>query len=69
MGAKKATYERAGLVELWLVDTEAATVLVYRRSFPGAPSFDVALELGAGDQVTSPLLPGFSVAVAEMFDR
>ncbi len=69
VGAKKATYEREGLAELWLVDTGADVVLVYRRSAPGAPSFDVALELGAGDQLTSPLLPGFGVAVAELFDR
>jgi Uma2 family endonuclease len=69
VGVKKAAYERAGLPELWLVDTEAETVLVYRRSSPGAPSFDVALELGAGEALASPLLPGFSVAVAEIFDH
>jgi Uma2 family endonuclease len=69
VGTKKAVYERAGLPELWLVDTEAETVLVYRRSSTDATSFDVALELGAGEALTSPLLPGFSVAVAEIFDR
>ncbi|MDQ3675384.1 MAG: Uma2 family endonuclease, partial [Actinomycetota bacterium] len=32
IGAKKAGYERAGLPELWLVDTAADEVLVFRRS-------------------------------------
>lgn len=69
VGAKKATYERVGLAELWLVDTEAESVLVFRRSPPTASSFDVALELGSGEALTSPLLPGFSLPVAELFDR
>lgn len=69
IGVKKATYEHAGLPELWLVDTRADTVLVYRRSSASAPTFDVALELGAGEQLTSPLLEAFSLDVAELFDR
>lgn len=69
IGVKKATYERAGLPELWLVDTHADTVLVFRRSSPSSPTFDIALELVAGDQLSSPLLPGFSLDIAELFDR
>jgi Uma2 family endonuclease len=66
-GAKKAAYERAGLRELWLVDTRAQTVLVLRRSRDGAPAFDVALELAGDDELTSPQLPGFRVAVERLF--
>ena len=69
IGAKKASYEHYGLAELWLVDTESETVLVYRRSSPSAPEFDVALELGAGEALTSPLLPGFTLAVEDLFAR
>lgn len=69
IGVKKATYERAGLPALWLVDTPADTVLVYRRSSTSVPTFDVALELGLGDQLTSPLLEGLCIDVAELFDR
>jgi Uma2 family endonuclease len=69
IGAKKATYERAGLAELWLVDTEAETVLVLRRSSPDAQAFDVTLECSSGDALTSPLLLGFSLSVAEVFAR
>lgn len=69
IGAKKSAYERAGLPEMWLVDSAANTVLVFRRSSATASDFDVALELGAGDTLTSPLLPGFALDVAELFDR
>jgi Uma2 family endonuclease len=67
VGAKKAGYERHGLPELWLVDTAAEAVLVFRRSDPAALAFDVALELVAGERLASPLLPGLGVDVAELF--
>ena len=63
IGAKKSGYERRGLPELWLVDTAADEVLVFRRSKPDAPSFDVALELTHDETLSSPLLPGFAVAL------
>ncbi|MDQ3719269.1 MAG: Uma2 family endonuclease [Actinomycetota bacterium] len=68
VGAKKSSYERSGLPELWLVDTAADEVLVFRRSTPGATRFDVALELGRGEALESPLLPGFRLALDELFD-
>lgn len=67
IGIKKATYERHRLPELWLVDTAADAVLVYRRMARGSATFDVALELSASDQLTSPQLEGFAVAVADLF--
>jgi Uma2 family endonuclease len=67
VGAKKAAYERGGLPELWLVDDVACSVLVFRRSTPEAPVFDVALELGVGDELTSPQLPGFALPLGRLF--
>ena len=67
IGAKKSAYERAGLPELWLVDTAADETLVFRRSTPRAPSFDVSLELGIGDALASPLLPGFALDLRALF--
>jgi Uma2 family endonuclease len=67
VGAKKAAYERHGLPELWLVDSVAEEMLVYRRSTPRAGRFDVALELCVGDTLESPLLPGFALAVAAIY--
>ncbi len=62
-------YEAAGVAEVWLVDTASHSVLVYRRSSPAHETFDVALELGAGDMLTSPLLDQFVIDVTELFDR
>jgi Uma2 family endonuclease len=67
VGAKKAGYERAGLPELWLVDHVADRVLVFRRSHIDAPAFDVKLVLGLGDELTSPQLPGFALAIERLF--
>jgi Uma2 family endonuclease len=67
IGVKKARYEEHGLPELWLVDTAADEVIVFRRSQPKAPTFDVSLELARGDALTSPLLPGFALALDELF--
>jgi Uma2 family endonuclease len=67
IGAKKAAYERVGLRELWLVDTAASEVLVFRRSEPGGPGFDMALELERDDIVTSPQLDGFELPLVELF--
>lgn len=69
VGAKKASYERHGLPELWLVDTPAEELLVFRRTRPDAETFDLALELGTRDALGSPLLPGFALALGELFRR
>jgi Uma2 family endonuclease len=68
VGDKKRAYERSGLPELWLVDDASASILAYRRTGPDAEAFDVALELGRDSELTSPLLPGFVLAVDELFD-
>lgn len=66
VGRKKQIYERDGVRELWLVDPPARTVLVFRRS-EGSATFDVTAEVGDDETLTSPLLPGFEAAVAELF--
>jgi len=68
-GPKRKHYEASGLRELWLVDTASRTVIVNRRSRDDAPEFDVILEVGVGDTLTTPLLPGFAIGVGELFDR
>ncbi|HUF85101.1 MAG TPA: Uma2 family endonuclease [Acidimicrobiia bacterium] len=69
VGLKRAAYERAGALELWLVELDPDRLVVHRRSMPTAPGFDVHLELGAGDVLTSPWLPGVEISVDELFDR
>ena len=64
---KKRIYEERGLPELWLVDTRAQAVRVFRRSSAEATAFDVVLELERDEHLTSPQLPGFSLALGELF--
>jgi len=68
IGRKKAVYEAQGVPELWLVDDVARVVLVFRRSAPEVDYFDTALELDTTDTLTSPLLPGFELALSELFE-
>ena len=67
IGRKKSVYEGQGVAEVWLVDDMAEVVLVFRRSSPGRPVYDVALELDATESLTSPLLPGFALALEGLF--
>jgi Uma2 family endonuclease len=69
LGTKKRVYAALGLAELWLVDTAADEVLVYRRSGPKAADFDVELEFSGGESLTTPLIPGFALDVAAVFNR
>lgn len=68
-GIKRTRYEQGGVLELWLVDTEADTVIVDRRSAPDASTFDVRRELGRGEVLTSPLLPGCELPLDDLLDR
>lgn len=67
LGRKKRHYEEGGVAELWLVDT-VGVVLVYRRSSPDVPTFDVELEFDELATLTSPLLPDFTLPVSEIFE-
>jgi Uma2 family endonuclease len=69
LGVKSERYAGWAVKELWLVDPEARTVLVRRRSEPRAPRFDRELALGRKDTLASPLLPGFALRVRDVFDR
>jgi Uma2 family endonuclease len=64
---KKPVYEQYGLPELWLVDTASEGVRVLRRSNAGMTAFDIELTLARGEMLTSPLLPGFELALDDLF--
>jgi Uma2 family endonuclease len=63
---KRDLYERSGVQEYWLVDPDACRVSVYRRH--AGPGFEPEQTLEHADTLETPLLPGFSLALAELFD-
>jgi Uma2 family endonuclease len=67
IGAKKRVYEAGGLPELWLVDTVAERIFVFRRSKPRVAHFDIAVDIGRGDTLSSPALRGFALSLDELF--
>jgi Uma2 family endonuclease len=63
---KRELYERMGVREYWLVDPFYDTVRVYRHD--GAVLNLVAeLSADAGDVLTTPLLPGLEIPLADAF--
>jgi Uma2 family endonuclease len=64
---KRRLYERVGVREYWIVDGEIEVVKIYRRQDDG--SFARAQELlrEEGHSLDTPLLPGFSLSLAELF--
>jgi Uma2 family endonuclease len=63
---KRKRYERFGVLEYWVVDPELETIKVYRRK-DDRFVWVAELSVAAGDSLTTPLLPGFSVMLAEIF--
>ena len=61
---KFALYERFGVPEYWIVDPEKNAVQVFRLS---GGRYAEALEFGLGDRLETPLLPGLSILLSEVF--
>ena len=63
---KRALYARAGVPEYWIVDPESDRLEVHRLDHGGYAKPEI---LEAGDTLTTPLLPGFALDVAVLFQR
>ncbi|NEO87116.1 MAG: Uma2 family endonuclease [Spirulina sp. SIO3F2] len=62
---KLKLYSRYGVQDYWIVNWRLQTVEIYWRV---AAQLERVATLGMGDVLTSPLLPGFEVAVAQVFE-
>jgi Uma2 family endonuclease len=65
--AKRRLFDRGGVREYWLVDPDVRASTIVRRAADG--SFPVACRLSAhtGDTISTPLLPGFSLRLVDLF--
>ncbi|HXR96337.1 MAG TPA: Uma2 family endonuclease [Terriglobales bacterium] len=61
---KRARYDALGVTEYWLVDPDAEQISVLRRDAGGLTAAGV---YGSDASVTSPLLPGLTITVADVF--
>lgn len=61
---KLKLYGERGVLEYWMINWRSPQVEVYRRQ---DASSQLVCTLFPGDEITSPLLPGFSCAVARLF--
>jgi len=61
---KRKTYARFGVQEYWIVDPDAETVEVLAWSETG---YVTAGTFAKSDQISSPLLPGLNLPLAEVF--
>ena len=59
---KRKLYEAKGVSEYWIVDPEIDVIKIYRGAMRAAE-----LTLENDDTLTTPLLPGFALALAKLF--
>ncbi|MBI2923393.1 MAG: Uma2 family endonuclease [Planctomycetes bacterium] len=62
LGKKRKIYGKSGVPEYWIADPASATVAQYRLQESEEPR-----TFGAGDRLSTAILPGFSPVVDEIF--
>lgn len=65
---KRRLYERFGVGEYWVADPELRSVKVYRTGTDGLFRRVSELSVEAGDELASPLLPGLTVPLGDLFE-
>jgi Uma2 family endonuclease len=63
---KYEIFEEAGVLEYWILHPAEKTFLRYTLN--GNSKFELSHFLTIGDEVTSPVLPGFSLSLDEVFE-
>lgn len=67
---KRRLYERVGVAEYWVIDAELERCEVYRAEASTARfGRPLVLCAGDGDVLETPLLPGFSLSLVDLFSE
>ena len=66
-GIKRKLFDQKGVREYWVVDAKAMRVSICRRAEDGSFPIVTTLEASVDDQLSSPLLPAFSLSMRELF--
>lgn len=64
---KRQLFDREGVREYWVVDPEGNSVAVYRRAADGSFPLATTLEASNAETLTTPLLPGWQLALERLF--
>jgi Uma2 family endonuclease len=62
---KRDLYEKTGVCEYWLVDPETSALTIYRQEQAGR--FGSAEPIDRSGALETPLLPGFSLLLTDLF--
>jgi Uma2 family endonuclease len=68
-GIKRKLFDEKGVREYWLVDPKGRRVSVCRRADDGSFPIVAALDHASSDRLTTSLLPGFELSIAELFSE
>lgn len=64
---KRRLFDERGVREYWMVDPKARRITVCRRASTGAFPVVATPAADTGDQLETPLLPGFTLSVRDLF--
>ena len=64
---KRELYTREGVREYWIIDPDAGTITVFRRTPEGEFPVVATLHAATADSLTTPMLPGFALDLTHYF--
>ena len=68
-GMKRRLFDAKGVREYWIVDPKSSSVSVFRRASDGTFPRVAELDAASGSELTSPLLPGFTLSLGQLFSE